>query len=79
MNLNLMGQEWLKTLETEPKEISIDVSKPHIYGAESCVPDVTPRKNASLSFAKGRRSRKTVLTTGQLQVLRQGHTALRTP
>ena len=79
MNLNLIGQEWLKTLETEPKEISIDVSKSHIYGAESCVPDVTPRKNAKRSCAKGRRSRKTVLTTGQLQVLRQGYTALRTP
>lgn len=80
MNLCLMGQKWLKTPETEPKEISIDVSKSHIYGAESCVPDVTPRHALSGVPKKGRRPQKvTTDTTGQLQVLRQSPSTLRTP
>ena len=80
MNLCLMGQEWLKTTETEPKEISIIRSKSPDYGAESRVPDVTPRKNTSRSCAKGRRPKKVITdTTGQLQVLRQSQSTLCTP
>ena len=80
MNLCLMGQEWLKTPETEPKEISIIRSKSPDYGAESCAPDVTPRKNAKRSCTKGRRPKKVITeTTGQLQVLRKSQSTLCTP
>lgn len=79
-----MGQEWLKTPETEPKETKIIRSISFDYGAESRVHDVTPRKNSKRSFAKGRRSKtdksKTVTdTTVQLQVIGKSQSTLRTP
>lgn len=92
MNLHLMGQEWLKTPDIEPEEISIIRSKSPDYGAESRVPvkqnysayrcNATARPKGRAE--KGRRSKdnksKTVTdTTGQLQVIRQSSTTLRTP
>ena len=79
-----MGQEWLKTHETEPKKINIIRSISSDYGAESRVHDVTTRKNAKRSFAKCRRSKtdksKTVTgTIGQLQVICKSESTLRTP
>lgn len=84
MNLCLMGQEGLKTPETKPNEIKIIRSKSPDYGAESRVPDcksfdVTPRHALSGEPKKGRRSKIVTDTTGQLQVLRQSLTTLRTP
>ena len=74
-----MGQEWLKTHETEPKETKIIRSISSDYGEESRVHDVTTRKNAKRSFAKGRRSKTVTDTTGQLQVICKSQSTLRTP
>lgn len=80
MNLCLLGHDWLKTPEIEPKEIKIIRSKSPVYGAESRVPDATPRQALTSKPKKGRSSQKTVTdTSGQLQVLRQYLTTLRTP
>ena len=81
MNLFLMGNHWNDNPELVPSEIRLmkDGNKVPIFGAKSRVPrcNATVRPNGQAE--KGRRLEKAVLTTGQLQVLRQSSTTLRTP
>ena len=81
MNLFLMGKHWKDNPELVSHEIKLmkDGNKVPVFGAKSRV----PRCNATYcplgQDEKGRRSEKTVCTTGQLQVLCKSSTTLRTP
>ena len=81
MNLFLMGKHWNANPDLVSNEIRLmkDGNKVPVFGAKSRVPRCNAPARPNEQTEKGRRSEKTVCTTGQLQVLRQGFTTLRTP
>ena len=81
MNLFLMGKHWNANPALVSNEIRLmkDGNKVPVFGAKSRVPRCNAPARPNGQTEKGRRSEKTVCTTGQLQVLRQGFTTLRTP
>lgn len=81
MNLFLMGKHWNDNPALVSNEIKLtkDGNKVPVFGAKSRVPRCNATVRPYGQAEKGRRSGKTVCTTGQLQVLCQGLTTLRTP
>ena len=81
MNLFLMGKHWNDNPEVMSNEIRLmkDGNKVPIFGAKSRVPRCNAPACPNGQAEKGRRSEKTVCTTGQLQVLCQSSTTLHTP
>lgn len=82
MNLYRLGLEWLENPTIKPEKIkikNIDRNKLSVDGAESRAPRCNAPVRPTGEPKKGRRYQKTVLTTGQLQVLRQSSMTLRTP
>ena len=81
MNLFLMGKCWNDNPELVSREIRLmkDGNKVPVFGAKSRVPRCNATACSTEQAEKGRRLEKVVCTTGQLQVLRQGFTTLRTP
>ena len=79
MNLFLMGNHWNANPELVSSEIRLtkDGNRVPVFGAKSRVPRCNAPARPNGQTEKGRRSEKTVCTTGQLQV-RQGFTTLRT-
>ena len=81
MNLFLMGKYWNDHPELVSSEIKLtkDGNRVPVFGAKSRVPRCNATACPNGQAGKGRRSEKTVCTTGQLQVLRQSSTTLHTP
>lgn len=83
MNLYRLGLEWLENPVKNPEKTikitKIDRNKLSVDGAKSRVPRCNATVRPYGQAEKGRRSGKTVCTTGQLQVLCQDLTTLRTP
>lgn len=81
MNLFLMGNYWNDNPELVSSEIRLmkDGNNVPVFGAKSRVPRCNATDCPLGQAEKGRRLEKAVLTTGQLQVLRQSSTTLRTP
>ena len=79
MNLFLMGKCWNDNPELVSSEIKLtkDGNRVPVFGAKSRVPRCNAPDCPNGQSEKGRRSEKTVCTTGQLQV-RQCFTTLRT-
>ena len=80
MNLFLMGKYWNDNPELVSSEIKLtkDGNRVPVFGAKSRVPRCNATACPNGQAEKGRRSEKSVCTTGQLQV-RQGFMTLRTP
>ena len=81
MNLFLMGNYWNDNPELVSNEIRLmkDGNNVPVFGAKSRVPRCNATDCPLGQAEKGRRLEKAVLTTWQLQVLRQSSTTLRTP
>lgn len=81
MNLFLMGKHWDDNPELVSNEIRLmkDGNKVPVFGAKSRVPRCNALARPNGQAEKGRRPEKVVCTTGQLQVLCQSSTTLRTP
>ena len=81
MNLFLMGKHWNDNPALVSSEIRLtkDGNKFPVFGAKSRVPRCNAPAFLNWQAEKGRRSEKSVCTTGQLQVSRKSSTTLRTP
>ena len=81
MNLFLMGKHWNDNPDLVSSGIRLtkDGNKVPVFGAKSRVPRCNAPACPKGRTEKGRRSEKTVCTTGQLQVLCKSSTTLRTP
>lgn len=81
MNLFLMGKCWNDNPALMSSEIRLtkDGNKFPVFGAKSRVPRCNATACTKGQAEKGRRLEKVVCTTGQLQVLCQSSTTLRTP
>ena len=81
MNLFLMGKHWNANPALVSNEIRLtkDGNKVPVFGAKSRVPRCNAPACPLGQAEKGRRSEKSVCTTGQLQVSRKSSTTLRTP